>query len=122
MFAAQTACHDRPPLTDLSGTASACWALRSASVAGRAVDVFAQEIGMPVVPRVLHEHRRVDPAQAHLGVALRVQVHLVEGAASRRLATELDLAPVGGEVLLRVRVLDVELRLEIVLTAVEVAD
>ena len=63
-------------------------------VSGLSVNGFSQEVGMAVVPGVLRDHDRVDKAQAHLGVALRVDEGLIQRAPEGRLADGFDLASV----------------------------
>ncbi len=69
----------------------------------RAVDSFAQKVGVAVVPGVLLDHVDVHPAHAHLGIAVRMEERLVQVPACGRLAGQCNLTQVGGVVLLGVK-------------------
>src|SRR5216684_4394423 len=90
------------------------------SVPGRAVESFAQEIRVAVVPCVFLDHVEVDPAQVHVDLSARMEEGLVQSPAPGGFPGKFNLPPEGGEVLLRIGFIDViELPVGISLAGVE---
>src|ERR1022692_135389 len=92
------------------------------SAPSRAVESFAQQIRVAVVPGVLLDHVDIDPAQVHVDLPLRMEEGLIQGPAAGRFPGTFNLPHEGGEILLRIGFIDViELPVGISLARVEEA-
>ena len=81
-------------------------------MAGMTVDSLADEVSVAVVAGVLLDHDRVDEAQAHLGLAIRVDEDLIKRVPARCLADGFNFAAINGQIRFRVGAVDVELGLD----------
>jgi hypothetical protein len=89
----------------------------------RAVESFAQQIRVAVVPGVLLDHVDVDPAQVHLEVTVRMEEGLVQSPVPGCFPGEFNLPYEDGEVLLGIGCTGViELPVGIGLAGIQEAD